>query len=299
MSEPILAVQLPAGRGRAYRYPPTGDLFPSVTNCIGILDKPALPRWAAKEVAGAAWDRRDTLMTIDERDEAVDLLKGLPWRKRNKAADVGTIVHSVAEALSMDEPELPAFEPEHEPFVDAFVQFCSDYSPEFSMVEVTIFSEEHRYAGTADFIARFGDLLILGDHKTGSGVYQEVALQLAALRHGETVWEARSGELSPMPAVDGCMAVHLRPRGYAVYPIDADDRAFSAFLGLRKAWEWVKDNQAVGPKMSPARLRQWFSPAAATAPKPDAPSSDGESAYETKGTPTVLAPAGVPAGDDS
>jgi hypothetical protein len=49
-----------------------------------------------------------------------------------------------------------------------------------------------------------------------------------------------------------------------VYPIDADDRAFAAFLGLRKAWEWVKDNQAVGPKMSPTRLRQWYSPAAET-----------------------------------
>jgi hypothetical protein len=230
-----------------------------VTNCIGILDKPALPYWAAKEVAGAAWDRRETLMTIDDRDGAIALLKGAPWPKRDKAANVGTVVHAVAEAVASGE-DWPDFDDQHEPFLEAFLSFVEDYKPEFEMVEVTIFSEEHRYAGTADFIARFDDLLVLGDHKTGSGVYQEVALQLSALRHGEAVWEARYGNLSPMPQVDGCIVVHLRPGGYVVHTIDADDRAFSAFLGLRNAWEWVKDNQAVGPKMSPERLAQWFTP---------------------------------------
>lgn len=253
-------MQLPAGRGRAYRYPPTGELFPSVTNCIDILDKPALPRWAAREVAGHAWDRRETLMTIDDRDEAVDLLKGLPWRRMRKAGDVGSTVHAIAEALAKDE-DLPTFDAELEPYISAFLNFYTEYRPEFLIVEATMFSPDHRYAGTADFLAYIDGKLYIGDHKTGSGVYQEVALQLAALRYAEWVWDPASGELSPMPQIDGAIVVHLRPGGHTVYPIDAGYEAFQAFLGLRQAWSWTKDNQAVGPKMNAARLAKWYSPA--------------------------------------
>ena len=262
MTEPLLAVSVP-GRGRMYQYPGTDDLMPSVTNVIDLLDKPALPRWAAKEVAGAAWDQRAALATLEDREAAVDLLKGSPWRKRNRAAGIGTTVHAVAEALARDET-LPSFSDDEAPFIDAFLAFCSDYSPIFQAVELTVFSETHRYAGTADFLATIDGPLILGDSKTGSGVYREVALQLAALRYGESLWDRETGALSPMPKVAGCVALHLRPGSYAVHTIDADEHAFQAFLGLRQAWEWSKDRGGVGPVMSRARLAAELSPAAET-----------------------------------
>lgn len=257
MTDPALAVKVP-GRGRMYRHPVNDELYPSVTNIIDVLDKPAIPRWAAREVAKFAYANRAALMTMDDGDAAVDFLKGSPYRKRDKAADVGSVVHSAAEALATN-GELPALDEVHGPFLDAFLGFVKDFEPKFQIVEGTVFSEKYQYAGTFDFLAWIRDFLILGDHKTGSGVYAEVALQLSALRHAETVWDPKTGELSPMPWADGCIAVHLQPGKATVHVIDAGEVAFQTFLGLRQAWPWVKDNRAVGPVVNAARLFNEFS----------------------------------------
>ncbi|HEY7822245.1 MAG TPA: hypothetical protein VIG24_05410 [Acidimicrobiia bacterium] len=75
MTTPALAQNV-RGKGRHYQHP-NGDMVPSVTNVIGILDKPALPRWAAKMVAESAYRMRHSLAGM-EQNEAVDMLKGSP-----------------------------------------------------------------------------------------------------------------------------------------------------------------------------------------------------------------------------
>ena len=71
MTTPALAQNV-RGKGRHYQTP-DGELVPSVTNVISILDKPALPRWSAKMVAETAYRMRHSLSGM-ERNEAVDLL---------------------------------------------------------------------------------------------------------------------------------------------------------------------------------------------------------------------------------
>jgi len=64
-----------------------------------------------------------------------------------------------------------------------------------------------------------------------------------------------------MPAVDGCIAVHLRPGKSSVHVMDAGEVAFQTFLALGQAWPWVNHNTAVGPVVNLTRLEREFSPA--------------------------------------
>ena len=88
MTTPALAQNV-KGKGRHYQHP-NGDMVPSVTNVIGILDKPALPRWAAKMVAERAALMKGSLGRMDDGD-IVDTLKAVPWQRSNRAADRGCV----------------------------------------------------------------------------------------------------------------------------------------------------------------------------------------------------------------
>lgn len=260
MSNPPLALSVDGHR--MYQHPVTSDLYPSITSIIGVLDKPAIVGWAARETAGAAWDNRHALVQMEHREAAVDMLKNARYRTMEKRANVGTTVHEVAEALARDE-HLPPYKDEHVPYIDRFLEFVAEFEPTFTLVEATVFSDEHRYAGTVDFAVLIEGLLVLGDHKTGKGVYAEVAMQLAAARFAETVWDRLTGELRPMPKIDGAIAVHLRPEQCTVYLVDASERAFRAFLGARQAWPWMENGEstgAVGAAMNRTRLVRALQP---------------------------------------
>ena len=91
MTTPALAENV-KGKGRHYRHP-NGELVPSITNIIGVLNKPALPRWAALKVAEQAVAMRDSLPKLDE-EEAVTILKQSPWRSSTRAADRAAVRHN-------------------------------------------------------------------------------------------------------------------------------------------------------------------------------------------------------------
>lgn len=248
MTEPALAVSVP-GRGRHYEHPRTGELVPSVTNVIQTLAKPWLAAWMAKEVAGYAWDNRMALLEIDDRDAAVDFLKGAGRRRRDAAANLGDVLHRVAEARASGSPE-PEIDEAVRPYVASWEAFVRDWSPRWVATEVTMFhAGPDGYAGTADFIAEVGGSLAIGDYKTGQGVYEEAALQLAALRNCEEMWDGR--ELVPAPEVQRCLVVHIRPDGYAVREVRADADAYAAFIGLRRAWAWTTgEREPIGPPLA-------------------------------------------------
>jgi len=254
VTAPPLVVQVP-GKGRHYEHPVTKELFPSVTNAIGVLDKPALVAWAARESARAAWQNRAALMQIDDEEAAVDMIKNAHWRTTSKAAALGDSIHETCEALSRDEP-LPIFDEKAAPYLDQFLQFVSDFAPRFDLIEGTVFSNKYRYAGTFDFLMTIEGFLILGDHKTGKGVYPETALQLSALAHADEVWNRETGELEPLLGIDAAIALHLQPDRYRAYLVSTSELAFHTFLGLLQALPWAKggDKAAIGPSVNRERL---------------------------------------------
>lgn len=221
----------------------------SVTTVIKVLDKPALPRWAAKvaaEYAVASWD---TLAPLGA-EERTTLIKGAPWRESDKAANLGTAVHDAIDHWCRDEP-MPSWDAGVEPFMEQFALFLNDRDPLFTHNETTVWNRTHGYAGTLDFIAVIGGKVTLCDVKTGKGVYPETAMQLAALAHGEFIIDPDGAE-TPLPAVDLLAVLHLRPRSWSLVPVDSGPESWDAFLAAKRLSDWSRDT---APTVFGAKVR--------------------------------------------
>lgn len=214
------------GRGHSYKL--AGEKVDGVTTVIGNgVPKPALPAWAARETAAYAWEKRETLLELDEA-EAVDFLKGAPFRERDRAARRGTEVHRLAERLlAGDEIDVPEELAGH---VDAYLRFLDDWQPAPVLVEGVVGHRGHRWMGTLDLIADLADgtRWLLDIKTTRSGVFGETALQLAAYRHAEFYLDDQGAE-QPMPPVERTGVIWVRADGYDLVPVTADAAVYTYF----------------------------------------------------------------------
>lgn len=171
---------------RWYPYPPTGELFESVTYLNGATEaKPWLATWYARLSMEWAIDNLALLARTkrtEGRQAAVDLGKDEAKRRRDIKADTGTFLHDVGETLILwatepadtrhhvPYPELPAhlrnavydYGGEQVPvpqmvewMADGWVQFVSDFGlrPEdFLACEMPVYNPELKIAGTVDTI---------------------------------------------------------------------------------------------------------------------------------------------------
>lgn len=236
--------------------------FYSVTTLIGGgLPKPALLPWGIKSVAEGVIKNRDVLNpmlakcdTPDECmagnfcascDQTVRWLKSVPYSARDRAADLGSLIHEWIEAHRLEKP-MPTVPLPVKPYLAAFEQFLTDFQPVYEMVEASVFNRAEHYAGTLDAIVTLRLPLntdaatYVLDAKSGKNVYPEVGLQLAAYRHAEFVGAADGSE-QPMPATDGGLALHLSPRGYRLIEVRCDGDIFRAFLYVRECFRFAND----------------------------------------------------------
>lgn len=225
-------------RGRTYRW--RDETFDSVTTIIGGgVPKPALKAWGEKLVATTAVEKAAIWRDMTP-EEAIDWLKRAPFRETDKAAAQGSDIHAWCEAYVLGQP-IPDPPLLQMPYCDGFKQFLEDWQPEYELTEATVYSRTHGFAGTCDFIARLPELgLVLGDYKTGKGVYGEVALQLAAYRHADFIG-LPDGTEAPLPDIDACAVLHLTPKGYELIPVEAGDTEFYAFLYAAQVRSFIND----------------------------------------------------------
>lgn len=256
--------------GRNHSYWDGDHKVPGVTSYLQSLPKPALVGWAAGSVAEFVVDHlvvtKDGHLVADEldaglremarekevsfpdkfsRSKAVQLLKGLPNYDRDKAANRGTEVHDRAHKLAEGE-EVEVAE-EIVGHVDAYLKFRDDWTPTKELVERPIINRTNWYCGTFDLVADIDGLgRQLIDIKTSrSGIFGEVALQLAAYRYAEHYLDETGAE-QPMPEIDGCCALWLRADGYDLYPIKADEDAFRVFRHLQQVAIWLDGAYLLG-----------------------------------------------------
>lgn len=221
------------GKGRHYPNPATGDLVPSVTNVLSMLNKPALVGWAAREVATLAADLRGSLAAM-EHGEVVTLLKGAATRRGNKAATRGTDIHTYIESrLGRCEPA--PLDRNAEPYRAAADAWIENYVSDVHGTEITMFAPG--YAGTADSVIDCGGRTTLVDIKTSKAIYPEASLQLAALAAG-TIWHEGSTPMEPVP-IDDLAVVRIGLDGeYEIGYVADAERALETFHALLTVWHW-------------------------------------------------------------
>ncbi len=252
---------------RHYIHPRTGERFVSVTTVLHVVGKDGLPYWAAKTVQEYAQEIVPTLVRAarkrpcdvkgDDRCRACRDCVGLdlrraPDRMRDEAANRGTRVHQVAEHYVLT-GELLDHDDDIAPFVAQYLAFWQQFQPTYDAAEMTVINRTHGFAGTLDKVVRLGwcppkyrHLIgqpMVGDNKSGKGVYPEFALQLSAYRHGEAVLMPDGTEV-PMPEViDTGALFHFRPDNYWVRPVDVSKRTFDVFLNVLAFYRWLKDSE--------------------------------------------------------
>jgi hypothetical protein len=168
---------------------------------------------------------------------AIDWLKKIPDFARDTAADLGTQVHAMAEALGRG--ELVPLEETLRPYLAAYRRdFLDLFAPRFLAVEAMVCSERYEYGGTADaFVEIAGEIWLL-DYKTGSGVYPDAALQLAGLARAQFMGRPADPVQYPLPAATRFGVLHIRPEGARLYPVVVDRATVAAFLDARRLYAW-------------------------------------------------------------
>ena len=105
----------------------------------------------------------------------------------NKAAGEGTQVHHAVDAFLngeeitwIDEFGNAKYNLDVWRMILKFADFCNTHKPELIATEYHLFSDEHKYAGTADLVVRMFDNIWLLDLKTSNSLHTSYDLQLAA-----------------------------------------------------------------------------------------------------------------------
>lgn len=237
----------------------SGKAFPSITTCLGTLDKPALVPWAAGLSAGYGEEKLRELQSMneDERNAALEeMLSAHPTKnnksnfaaeatdvynlRRDEAAVRGTEVHALAEALSKGEnPEIPD---ELSGYTDAAKEFLDTY-PEMKFVytEATVLNKEARTMGTTDAIVEYKGKRYVLDYKTNKdgNVYSSTGMQLSAAANADHIVHS-DGTQEEMPEIHGGIGIGFSPKGkFKVYKFetDRDGANFKGFKAAREAWD--------------------------------------------------------------
>lgn len=177
-------------------YEINGEQFPSVTTILGSMgtNKNALINWAASReremvltVAAAVYadlptEKKVMSATFTKRVRESLGRERAHMKEKNKAAEIGSQCHEMIEWNMRRECGMARDVYAPVMSTAALIAFgryedwrrSSELRPE--TVEVTVFSERHRYAGTADWIGSLkGEdgkrCIALGDWKTGKAIY--------------------------------------------------------------------------------------------------------------------------------
>lgn len=224
----------------------------SVTTILQSYPKPWLGAWAAKMVAEFACTDQGPWADLP-LDERVKYLKGVPWRKRDDAADFGTALHESLAALVAGQ-KVKTY-PGADAHVKALVEWWDAYRPLVYDSEVQVFNLTENYAGSLDLIADVYGRRLLIDLKSGSAIGHDTRLQLAAYRFAEFIGED-DHRIADVPDVAGCAVLWIprdNPAMWQFIEVPAGAAEFAEFLGVKRLHTYVKHNEksAIGELILP------------------------------------------------
>lgn len=213
--------------GSGHVYSLDGRRCPGVTTIIRN-SSPAggLLKWYGREAAEWALTHYDQREPLGDA-EWVKVCATAAERTRDVKAERGRQIHAAADALIDKKPiEVPSDIAQQARLI---VDFLETWRASVLARECVVFHSGHRYAGQFDVIAELADgNRWLIDYKTGSGVYPDAALQLAAYRNAEfIVWQ---GGDRKMPHIDKTGVLHITENDWRLIPVDTGPDVWAAFL---------------------------------------------------------------------
>ena len=242
--------------GRFYEIPEVG-LLPSVTNILGVINKPALMGWAAKVerelVVSTSADLYEDIKGTPQMSRAAYLLtlanrlgKAKASQKEMTAAsEIGSQAHALIEwtlrgQLMQKVGPSPRITDKAQWAFMAWEDWRKTVNLKPIAVEQVIWSRKHGYAGTLDLLAEVEGVLTVIDWKTGKAVYGEAHLQNAAYRqairemgHGDP----KQGLIVRLPKVES-------DPNFEVVSAKPENLQFPKFLDAMSVWEWAQEMEA-------------------------------------------------------
>ena len=240
----------------------------SVTGVIALAANPALETWMQKTIAEA----------MAFNPELVELAATDPYRATRQAlsnreeANFGTKIHLLIEKADRGELDWSQLDDPAAACLQHYMQLKEAWGWDIVLSEATVFNHQAAYAGTLDRVLDVPNVgRIVAAVNTGCGVYPEVAIQLAMYANALGVWDGE--EHHPMPGrnksgekvgrtirTDLGWALHLRPKGAAVIPVDLTG-AWAVATSLCCLHRWQIRDDVIGAPLSPpgnGRMRDWL-----------------------------------------
>lgn len=238
----------------AHAYTLDGKPLHGVTSVLRVLNKPALIQWSANMAVDYVishpltlkWLAQDqTELGISVTTEALKEARVAHRKKKESAGEIGTGVHAEIEAYinyCMEHqgwavPLLNNLGYVVTPQTKEFAEWAVKNGVTFLASEIRLYSRDWWCAGTADFIAKIGDKLYIGDIKTGKAIYQEYWFQTGA-------YAKMAVEMGIQSKFDGLIVVNVPKEGGIKveehYDLEGTQKAFEACLYLHKLQEAYK-----------------------------------------------------------
>jgi hypothetical protein len=235
-------------KGRYYQV--EEKLYPSVTNILDVISKPALNKWIAdverEMVLAAAADiyakSNGNHISRPAYIAAVRTQAGkvrAAQKEMERAGKVGTQIHKLAEwslrkEMGQSPGKQPKIGPEAQHGYTAWEEWRKSVNLKPLFIEQVVWSNEFGYAGTADLFAEVEGVLTCIDWKSGKRVYPEASLQNAAYRHAYR-------EMGHGDCKQGLIILLPKTAGHTFKPVPAlpEEECMEAFLAFLMGWAWL------------------------------------------------------------
>jgi len=172
-----------------------------------------------------------------------------------KAGKEGTQVHEAAEQLVegkeiswMDDYGRAKYSQVVWEMILKFADFWKTHKPELISSEQFVWSDEHKFAGTADIVCKMNGEVWLIDIKTSNSIHKSYDLQLASyakgLEESRGVKIERTGILWLKAQSRGPSKQKkvIQGKGWKLLPIDEIDKNFELFKLIYKLYELENPN---------------------------------------------------------
>ena len=197
--------------------------YPSVTQILSVIDKPALRIWYGKQIYQAVALHPE----ISEKEALAE-----PYKQGVTAKDRGSAVHAIVEGWEVT-GKVNGLDGEHKGYAQAFDRWIKSNDVKIVEHERTICSDKYGYAGTLDLLVKINgfELPTLIDIKTGKDIYPEAQLQVSAYR---VACEEQGTKL------DSTGILLLMEDG--TYKFELGKDKFAGFLACKTLWETLNED---------------------------------------------------------